>query len=94
MAEEASMKHVKTHTFNGRKYKIRIKPPLDGLCSTYKNERELIIMASLQKRGGIITAIHEALHAENWKADEEIVDRISTEIGSFLWRLGYRIKDD
>jgi hypothetical protein len=84
------MKPVLTHTFNGRKYKITIRPPLDGMCSQYNNERELIIMESLRTKNGLITAIHESLHAENWIAKEDTVDRVSREIGTFLWRIGYR----
>jgi hypothetical protein len=88
------MKPVKTHTFNGRRYKIVVKPPLDGLCSQYKNERELIIMESLRTKNGLITALHEGLHAENWAAKEEVVDRVSKELGTFLWRLGFRWAPD
>ena len=36
------------------------------------------------------TAIHELLHAENWAETEEVVDRVSSEIGKVLWRAGYR----
>lgn len=86
------MKHVRTHTFNGRKYKIEIGP-LDGCCDQYKcNERYIQIFADLKTKDGLITAIHESLHAENWAASEEVVERVSSEIGSFLWRLGWRKK--
>ena len=94
MAKYRKMKPVKTHTFNGRKYKIIVSPPLDGQCTTYKSERELWIMESLKTRNGLITAIHESLHAENWAAKEETVVRVSSEIGDFLWRLGYRWMPD
>jgi hypothetical protein len=49
-------------------------------------------MESLKTKNGLVTAIHEALHAENWSKDEDTVDRVSKEIGTFLWRLGYRWK--
>ena len=88
------MRLVRTHTFNGRKYKIEIKPgPTDGVCDQYKLERLLSIYADLETENGLITALHEALHAENWAATEDVVDRVSTEIGNFLWRLGYRRKE-
>jgi len=81
---------VKTHTFNGRTYKIKIDE-IDGDCDTYAlNERYLCVFADMNTRNGLISAIHEALHAENWVASEDAVDRMSKEIGTFLWRLGYR----
>jgi hypothetical protein len=87
---QMQMPPVKTHTFNGRVYKIVIDGPMDGQCTQYKPEYEIWIMAPLEERKGLITAIHEALHACDWRANEARVDQISTEIGSFLWRLGYR----
>ena len=83
---------VRTHKFNGRRYKIYVHPPVDGQCTTYKVERELWIMAHPRTKNGLVTALHESLHAENWAASEEVVDRVSREIGDFLWRLGYRWK--
>ncbi len=80
---------VKTHTFNGEKYLITVDS-LDGMCSTFKKERELVILADLNKQAGLITTIHESLHAENWSKKEADVERVSQEIGSFLWRLGFR----
>jgi len=88
------MKPVKTHKFNGRRYKIDIDV-LDGLVDQYTlhNDRTLRILTGLKTKKGLVTVIHESLHAENWAATEEVVDRVSREIGSFLWRLGYRLKD-
>lgn len=84
---------VKTATFHGRKYTIYIGQD-EGQCDQYNTtERFLEIHTDLNTKKGITTAIHEALHAENWAATEEVVDRVSTEIGRFLWRLGYRIQD-
>lgn len=84
------MRPVKTHIFNGRKYKIKIRQ-LDGECDTYSlNERYLCVYADMNTRNGLISTIHESLHAENWAETEGVVDRVSREIGSFLWRLGYR----
>jgi len=84
-------KKVRTHTFHGRRYKIVVCQE-DGNTDTYTlNERFLSIYADMATRNGLITAIHESLHAENWAASEKVVERVSTEIGRFLWRLGYRI---
>ena len=81
---------MKSHKFNGRKYKIYVGAK-DGFCDSPKNkELELHLFANLRTKTGLITAVHEALHAENENWSEEYVDRVSKEIGSFLWRLGYR----
>jgi len=91
---EKRMRNVRTHTFNGRKYKISVNEGgLDGLCDTYDKGRELIICADLATRNGLITALHESLHASRWTSTEDTVDRVSREIGAFLWRLGYRKVD-
>jgi len=86
------MKPVKTHTFNGTKFRIYIRPPVDGLCDQYPKEMALYVFQPLRSKEGLITAIHEALHAENPNMQEESVERIGREIGTFLWRLGYRWK--
>ena len=84
------MKPICTHTFNRRKYLITISPFLDGVCDTFKKEREIILMAPLETRAGLITAVHEAMHALDWKTSENRIDKDSKELGIFLWRLGYR----
>jgi hypothetical protein len=87
------MDKIRTHTFNGRKYKIDIDTGVDGWCDQYAcNELMIHILADLGTQKGLITVIHEALHAEDWKAGEGTVERVSSEIGRFLWRLGYRIQ--
>ncbi len=86
-----SQRKLKTHTFNGRKYKIDCDTDIDGWCDQFAlNERFIHIHQPLNTQRGLITAIHEALHAENWAANEQTVERVSREIGSFLWRLGFR----
>ena len=87
---------VKTHCFNGRRYKIFLEDSKqDGYVDAYKiepDDRHLVICADKKTKDELITTIHEALHAENWAATEEVVERVSMEIGTFLWRLGYRRK--
>jgi hypothetical protein len=83
---------MKTQTFNGRSYSICTEP-LDGLCDVPTGGGlELHVFADLKKKDGLITAVHEALHAENPNWPEDYVDRMGREIGTFLWRLGYRMK--
>jgi hypothetical protein len=83
---------VKTATFNGRRYRI-IVAELDGNCDT-DDHYWLIIERDLNKKVGLETAIHEALHACSWKTSEEKVESTARDIARFLWRLGYRkVKD-
>jgi len=83
------MKPVRTHTFNGVKYLVTIDR-LDGLCSTHKLEREIIILADLDTRAGLETAVHEALHACCWSKGEDKVTITAKDLARFLWRLGWR----
>lgn len=88
------MKKVKTHTFNGRRYRIEIIPEgIDGISDTKENLPSLVITRNPNTREGLITIIHEAMHCGNWDKREETIDRSSKEIGKLLWRLGFRIQD-
>lgn len=80
---------VKTHTFNGRKYHVRIGET-DGMCNTFKPERELHVLCDPSTHKGLITTIHESLHACNWAKKEAVVDQVSADVGRLLWRLGWR----
>lgn len=82
------MKLIKTHTFNGRKYRI-ILDNLDGNCDT-DNDYWLIVERDLSKLVGFETVIHESLHACDWRMKEDKVNIIAKDIARFLWRLGYR----
>ncbi|KKL71237.1 hypothetical protein LCGC14_2096920 [marine sediment metagenome] len=84
---------VRTAKFNGVKYTVDMTP-INGCCSPPKpkdREPTLRICCPLNTRVGLITAIHEAMHACNYDKHEAIVDRASIDIGRFLWRLGYQI---
>ncbi len=86
------MRPVRTHTFNGKKHLIHAGP-VDGICfQSNKKEKnyELFLLHPLSEKNGLITALHEALHASDFNMNEEKVDRMSDEIGRFLWRIGYR----
>lgn len=85
------MKPVKTHTFNGIKYDIDICGPIDGCCDKPHDERpSLRVTVDLNTSRGLITLIHEAMHASNFDRHEDTVERTSRDIGRLLWRLGYR----
>jgi hypothetical protein len=84
---------VRTATFNGRKYKFEMDGRLDGWCDQFKlceSQRHITIMVKERTQNELVTIIHESLHASDWRASEDSVDRTSTEIGRLLWRLGYR----
>jgi hypothetical protein len=88
---KADKKPVRTHTFNGVRYRIIVKS-LDGMCvnsSKGEDDHELYIF-DIRDKDGLITAIHEAMHASDFNMSEKKVDRMSKEIGRFLWRLGFR----
>ncbi len=87
------MAKVKTHTLNGRTYYIRIGAT-EGMCTTFKLERELHVFCDPSTRKGLITTIHESLHACNWAKKEAVVDQVSIDIGRLLWRLGWRKQND
>lgn len=81
---------VKTHTFCGRKYHIMTEV-LDGWTDQQDDDQQwLLIMRPLDTRAGLETAIHEALHACDWKAKENEVTDVARDIARFLWRLGWR----
>jgi len=85
------MRKVRTHTFNGVIYTIGIcSSGIDGRCEIPEGKPEITIACDINTQKGLITLIHEAMHAGNWDKHEETIDRSSTEIGRFLWRLGFR----
>ena len=81
---------MKTHVFNKRRFRIHTTA-LDGFCDIPGDKGlDLFILADLDTKAGLITAIHEALHAEYPNIKEFTAEQVGKEIGSFLWRLGYR----
>lgn len=83
------MKKVKTHSFNGVSYNIRFDK-FDGATDVDVSPRDMLIAAKPHTQNELITLIHEAMHAGNWDKHESTIDRSSSEIGRFLWRLGFR----
>lgn len=86
-------KTVRTATFSSVRYVVDTDP-IDGCCSPPKpcdHTPTLRVCRPLNTRVGLVTVIHEAMHASNYNKHEATVDRASKDIGRFLWRLGYRI---
>jgi len=87
------MAKVRTHRFNGVKYRLDFSGSIDGVCDNPLGEPPTIfILADINTKNGLETVLHESLHAENWSISEEKVDRIAREIADLLWRLGFRRK--
>ena len=81
---------MKTFRFRGKRFKIHTVP-LNGVCDNPSRKNPQIhIFADLNKKVGLTTCIHEALHAENWDASEGKVTRTAAVVASFLWKLGFR----
>lgn len=87
------MRPVKTHIFNGNKYQVYVGP-LKGITSVSKNSPlELNVRTDgVSPRKLLEVLVHEALHAMNWDATEERVERTAKDVSRFLWRLDYRRK--
>ena len=97
----AAKKTVRTHRFNGSKFHITVDEPYIGFCdkpgrpdpTEYPGIRlpnGLPCGNSRKAREGLITLIHEMIHAEDWGVSEDFADQIAVDMGSLLWRLGYR----
>lgn len=89
-------KKVVNHQFNGVKYNIEVDGSLQGWCSPppgKKPEPIIIVRPNIKTKIGFVTLLHECIHAGNYNIHESKVERMATEIGLLLWRLGYRKKN-
>lgn len=84
------------HKFNGVTYRVDLVPKF-GSCDHPHEKTPAIDVncgvpfgSSRDAKKGMITLIHECLHASNWKLSEEAVGQMSEDIGSLLWKLGFR----
>ncbi len=87
------MKHVHSHTFRGKKYKIRWRklPKDDGACDPPTNEGKMItIDPHLSDADLLETLIHEATHACQWDLADDAVNETSHDIARFLSRCGFK----
>lgn len=81
---------IKTHTFRGLRYRI-ITQKLDGFAEVPGYEsRGLYIDPELSPKAYLETAIHEAMHCEDFDIAEQVIDRRAKSLTRWLWRLGYR----
>lgn len=84
-------------TVCGRIYRVRFVRGLReqgsfGECDS-PNSRypEIRLDSELSGKALLETAIHEFLHAANWKWDEEVITNEAHELTEFLWRIRKRI---
>jgi len=76
----------------GVRYRVEVDAEFDGSCDTPNSPRMIWVHPRLRgTRGHLETCIHEAYHAENPWASEEIVTRRARAIARFLWGIGYRL---
>ena len=86
---------MRTHKFNGVKYDIDVDEPFLGICESpdtakHKCRPHIRIAEDIDTKKGFITLFEEWLHASNYCKDHKIVERVASEGGSLVWRLGYR----
>lgn len=56
----------------------------------HETSKTIRIRKGLDEHEEFDTYIHELLHAGLWDLDEDVVERLATDIARTLWRLGYR----
>jgi len=94
---------IRTHTFNGRKYRIELVDRIDGVTDVPGEAKhfEMLILA-----GNGLKALHSAIHEGMEAIREEGTDKdwihnydsrtdgnaATWDVARFLWRLGYRRK--
>jgi hypothetical protein len=90
---------MKTHSFNGRKYKVEPCKKLYGWCSCKgKLSENRIEIVDGKTLAALDTAIHEAMHAcgipikyiDDSKVVKGKLNSKTMDIARFLWRLGWR----
>lgn len=94
---------INSHTFPEGRYYFLWKRPLQttknmtvmGLCEEpCTPKRTITIDPGVTEFEFLKTCVDESLHASLWALDNTYVDKMSDAIGSFLWRVGFRLKKD
>jgi hypothetical protein len=85
---------VHSHTFRGRRYKIRWVPRMSDLArcdSPHTKAKEMVFEVGLHKDPSeeLRIYLHEALHGCLWDLDEATIEACCEDISRFLRRLGY-----
>ncbi len=90
---------VKKHKFNGKIYKIKWRKPYkcEGLCddpASPASDRYIWLNPHSSEEDLILLATHEAIHSCMFFLDEETVTKAGDDIGSFLYKMGFRLQDN
>ena len=95
----------KTATFLGKRYRVRGVPNLGDhptvegavvggdTSAPHHRGRTIRIRQGMSPRETFRVAVHEALHALDWKLDEDAVDEMAGDITRFLAGLGLAPED-
>ena len=89
-------KYPQSHTFRGKRYKIRTVPNLSvdaDADAPHTQNKTIRVHMGLPPLRELEVILHESLHACFWVLDESVITQSAEDIARFLWRLGYR-KDD
>lgn len=93
------MNNLKTHIFNGKRYKIEFKSPSKlpndyGKCDAPNKKGKRIVfnrdLKNLKDLEQLELYLHEGFHANFYWLDEHDVTKAAQSMAKFLYRLGYR----
>lgn len=93
-------RHIRSHKFRDRRYRVKWRKPRDGKDGVVVNgccedptggKPSISINPSLSEEEFLAVAIDETLHACFFDLDNLSVDEASEDISNFLWRVGFRL---
>ena len=88
---------MKTHTFLRKVWRIvraAVPSNCQGYCESPNTKgRKIVLPPDLSEQELLTYCVHESLHACFWWLDEEFVTDAAADIGRFLWRMGFRLKE-
>lgn len=84
------MAKIRSHAFRGVKYLVCIEH-IHGYADIPGREPPAIYLDDYDPPYSFLeTAVHEAMHCEDHKITERVIDRRAKSMARWLWRLGYR----
>ena len=83
---------MKSHTFRGIRYRVAADQKIDGYAEVPvgREPKTIYVDPTLPPLRHLEIALHEALHAEDPKKPERVVERQGKSLARWLWRMGYR----
>lgn len=97
------MRHIKSHTFLGKKYKIEWLAPSKVVKGTAyaavdspdTKNKKIQFSNDIDDKRLLEIAQHECYHIFDWSRTEKDVTQFAKDVAKFLKRLGYvRLKED